>query len=298
MWLLSFAIASVAAAEFQSLLALEFTRGISVTVGTPRVVTFQPTPQSSSPAGVAFRVFFCRGGADVFLTIGQDKLPTPIVNTFQQLYVLGNVDATASTTGPGNLFYNLALYAADGTPSNETVTVDIVAGATQAAISERIPVPGGTGEVRIKSKVDRTNTIAWTPTGVLGDTYQVWTANEALPTGNATDLRNPDTACGAEASLTKRGDAIADAGSTVEMTFEVKDVMRVNTAVVVVTRANGYKAAYVSAFLTPQGGSMFTNVDGRVVEVTGTNRNTNANAASAIAITFVAAFVASLFTLA
>jgi hypothetical protein len=282
---------SAAAAEFQSLLALEFVRGVSVTSGAPRVVAFQPTPLSNAVTGIAFRVFFCQGGADVFLTVGADKMPTPIVNQFQQLYVRGDIVAQTSAMGPGNALYNLALfYAASTMQTNGTVIVDVVAASTQAAIDERVPKPGGAnGELRIKKKVDRTNTIAWTPTGVAGDSYQVWIATEALPTGDKNDGRNPDSACGAEAALTKRGEAQIGTTATDEMTFDVTDVMGVNTAVVVVTRAGGYKASYVSAYLTVQGGPQFTNIDGSAVMVTGTTGdNSNANAAAAAALAWVA----------
>jgi hypothetical protein len=250
----------IVAAEFQSLLAGEFTRGITISASANHVVTFIPTPQAPAMSSVVFKVFFCKGGADIFLSIGPNRMPTPEINQYQQLYVRGDIDAVATANGPGSSSYNLALYPIVDTLANDTVVVDVVAATSAAAIDMKIPVPGGDKSVRIKSKKDRTNTIAWTPTGVAGDSYQVWVALEALPTDIKTDGRTPDTACGAEAAMEKRGSAIIGTTDTAEMTFDVTDVRKIQTAAVVVTRPGGYKAVYVTAFLTVQGDTEFTNI--------------------------------------
>lgn len=248
------------AGEFQSLLAGEFTRGVTIAANANHVVTFIPTPQATAPSPVVFQVFFCKGGADIFLSIGLNRMPTPEIKQFQKLYDRGDTYAIAMVSGPGSSSYNLALYPIVDTLANETVVVDVVAATSAAAIDAKIPVPGGDKSVRIKSKKDRTNTIAWTPTGVAGDSYQVWVALEALPTDVKSDGRTPDTACGAEAAMEKRGSAIVGTTDTAEMTFDVTDVRKIQTAAVVVTRPGGYKAVYVTAFLTVQGDTEFTNI--------------------------------------
>lgn len=288
----------LAAGEFQSLLGGEFTRGITVAANANHIVTFVPTPQAPAVSPVVFKVFFCKGGADLFLSLGANKTPTPEINQFPIYYERGHTDAVAMAMGPGTTNYNLGIYPTPDTLSNDTVIVDVVAATSLQAIDAKIPVPGGDKSVRIKSKLDRTNTIAWTPTGTAGDSYQVWVALEALPTDNKNDGRTPDTACGAEASMEKRGSPIVGTADTTEMTFDVTDVRKIQTAAVVVTRAGGYKAVYVTAFLTVQGDTEFTNiVNGQKTVTSPGKTDASGDAATTSAVSALIAAIAAMLLL-
>lgn len=185
-------------------------------------------------------------------------MPVAAASRFTARYE-GQLVQTVQTTGPSAVDYNFALSPTEKSRTSISV-VDVVASATAGALSGLIPSPDK-GSLKVKSKRDRLNTLEWTPTSAT-DTFDVyWSPHMLANPDNATDTRNPDTACGAMLAMTKlNSEPLRSTDGTSPMTFDIDGVMGVQTATVVVTRPSGYSETYARLYLTVEGGKNFAPV--------------------------------------
>ena len=112
------------------------------------------------------------------------------------------------------------------------------------------------GTLTVASKFDRTNTLEWTASNDVSDSYGVYWSADKLPIVDDEQGRIPHSACGAESGMQLLGTVNTETPGA-KLNFDVQNITGIQTVVVVATRAGGYKGASNFMYVTVEGGPDF-----------------------------------------